>query len=88
MIRTKNIYFAAFLFTENISYSGTEIIFDVNNKSGVIFSFKGQSDDSEDQLKSSYEDSLASVNIRDYIDNLVLVRDLMYKTIEKNKTSN
>jgi len=85
MIKTKNIYFAAYLFTQKLEYTGNEIIHDTNNKNGVVFSFQGTCEEDESILQAGYEESSAMANIREYIDNLVLVRELMYKAMDDKK---
>lgn len=85
MIKTKNIYYAAYLFTEKIAYKGVEVINDIDNQTGVFFSFEESCEGEEDLLQSSYESELAKVNIRKYLDQLMLVRNIMYREIDKIK---
>jgi hypothetical protein len=86
MLKTKNIYYAAFLFTESrITYAGCEVINDIGNKTGVIFSFKGHCLEDEELTHANYEDAMANVNIREYLDELMYVRDIMYRELNKRK---
>ena len=86
MIKTKNIYYAAFLFTASgIKYAGCELILDIGKKTGVLFSFEGDTPSEERQTQKDYETEQATVNIRKYLDELMFVRDIMYHEINKGK---
>ena len=86
MIKTKNIYYAAYLFTASgIKYAGCELILDIGQKTGVLFSFEGDSSSDERLIQRSYEGEQATVNIRKYLDELMFVRDIMYHEISKGK---
>ena len=86
MIKTKNIYYAAYLFTASgINYVGCELILDIGKRTGVLFSFEGDTAIEEKQTQSSYETEQATVNIRKYLDELMFVRDIMYHEINKGK---
>ena len=87
MIKTKNIYYAAYLFTSNnVNYVGCELILDVGQKTGVLFSFAGATLEVEKNINEDYEQEKATVNIRKYLDELIFVRNLMYHEISKGTT--
>ena len=85
MIKTKNIYYAAYLLTEGAEYIECETLTDIGSQTGVLFTFKTSSEKLEESLLIEYENNTAKVNIRKYLDNLIAVRTTMYEKLEKLK---
>jgi len=91
MVSTNNVYFATFLVTSGLFVSDTKVVTDPKHGKTVQFTFYSPEAQNEEKLKDAYEKESATVNIRNYLDNLVLIRNMMYsklKRIEDNGNGN
>ena len=86
MIKTSNMYFASFVLTEGLTVCGAELVQDPRFGRSVSFQFKGPSAEDEQRLELAYETEQAITNIRKYLDNLVLVRDIMHRMMKNQPT--
>jgi len=71
--------------TQGLWVSSTEVRLDKKHGKTVEFAFYGQDEREEEEAQSMYESEAAFVNIRRYLDNLVLIRNVMYGKIKKFK---
>ena len=87
MVSTNNVYFATFLMTSGLFVSDAKVVSDPKHGKTVQFTFYSSESLEEEKLRDAYEKESAVVNIRNYLDNLVLIRNMMYsklKRIEEN----
>ena len=82
MIRTNNIYYAAYLSTEAVTFSGAKVKLDPTYGRTVVLSFAGENAEKEQQIISAYEEEKAVVNVRGYLESLALVRDIVSRTLK------
>ena len=85
MIETNNLYYASYLLTEGLSINNVEKQYDENYKNTVVFYFQSENLESEKNLEKKYLSGIATINIRQYLDNLVKVRDIMYNFMGTKK---
>lgn len=85
MIETNNLYYASYLLTEGLSINNVEKQYDESFKNTVVFSFNSDDLNNEKVLEKKYLSGIATINIRQYLDNLVKVRDIMYNVMGRKK---
>lgn len=85
MIQTNSIYYAAYLFTVGMPFSGAAVKVDELYGRTVMFSFTGESEEKEQMYKDTYEDNLAEVRLCVYIESLGLVRDVINRLMKQNE---
>jgi hypothetical protein len=83
MLKTNNVYFASFLLARGLCVISTDVVIDKRHGKTVTFSFSCNNDEKEKELKSSYDHEEAEINIRQYLDNLVVVRSLMHNKMKR-----
>ena len=84
MIETKNIYFASYLLNEGMAISNVEMRHDYDLGNTVVFIFNSKSLEMESKIEKEFNEGKALTNIREYLDNLVKVRDIVYSIMGKN----
>jgi len=85
MIQTNNMYYASFILTEGLEVCGAEVVNDEKFGHTVKFSFKGKDEKSEKALEKLYKNEEAFTNIRLYLNNLILIRDIMHGMMSRAK---
>jgi len=85
MLDTNNVYFASFLMTNGLFVADTKVVSDPQHGRTVQFSFYSPDAEEEQKLKKAYDCEEAKVNIRRYLDNLVLIRNVMYSKLKRNE---
>ena len=85
MISTNNIYYAAFLFSESLTFCGSSVSQDPSFGPTVIFKFKGETPEDEELTAESFETDRAVVNIKAYLESLGLVRDITSRMMNQHK---
>jgi len=85
MIQTNNMYYASFIMTEGFEVCGAEVINDEKFGQSVQFSFKGKDEKAEKTLEKLYKNEEAFTNIRRYLNNLILIRDIMHGMMSRAK---
>ena len=88
MLTTSNIYYAGYLLTENAKIVNVETALNGRSEKYVLFHFSTGSKSLDQRIKFEYERKKAVSNIREYIDNLVRVRDIVYGMNEHNGGTN
>jgi len=83
MVSTNNVYFATFLVTSGLFVSDAKVVTDPKHGKTVQFTFYGTESQNEEKLRDMYEKESATVNIRNYLDNLVLIRNMMYSKLKR-----
>ena len=81
MIETKNIYYSAYLFSEGLSLANASK--DINSGTGdvsVHFQLVGE-EDFEQKLSVLYHKGKAKTNIRQYLDSLVKMRNVLFAVL-------
>lgn len=85
MIQTNNIYYAAYMFTVGMPFTGAAVEIDTIYGRTVMFSFKGESAEKEQMYIDTYEDNLAEVRLCVYLESLGLVRDITNRLMKTNE---
>ena len=78
MITTSNIYYAGFLLSE-AEIVNVETAINNKDKKYVLFHFTSGDDKTDRQIEKHYEEGSAVMNVRAYIDNLVSIRDIVFR---------
>jgi len=82
VIKTSNIYYAGYLLTENAEIVNVETAINGKSQKYVLFHFSTGDKETDKQIEKEYERRKAQSNIRQYIDNLVRVRDIVHSMKE------
>ena len=82
MIQTEDIYFASYCLSCALISQSVE-----RKKNGnVVFSFYGETTAEENEIEYAFYEGLGNVNVRDYITNISVISNILYriKSEEKN----
>jgi hypothetical protein len=85
MISTNNIYYAAFLFSESLTFCGSSVTYDPTFGPTVIFKFKAETPEDENLITEGFANDKATVNVKQYLESLGLVRDITSRMMNQHK---
>jgi len=85
MISTNNIYYAAFLFSESLTFCGSSVTSEPTFGPTVIFKFRGETSEDEELIADGFDNDKATVNVKQYLESLGLVRDITSRMMNQHK---
>ena len=74
MIKTNDIDLAAFLMTEKFKIANVEL--SGNERWPVVFALASEDEKAEKQIRKTFDDKSATVNVRDFIERMATVRNI------------
>ena len=78
MITTSNLFFAGYLLTESAELVNVETAINGKSDKYVIFHFSTGDIKQDKSLETKYEYKTAVSNVREYIENYIRIKDIVY----------
>ena len=79
MITTSNLYFAGFLLSSDAKLVQVETALNEKQNRYVVFHFSTGSESADEELSKEYEMKTAHVNIREFVENYISAKDIVYR---------
>ena len=87
MITTSNLYFAGFLLTSEAKLVQVETALNEKQNRYVVFHFSTGSESADEELSKEYEMKTAQVNIREFVENYIRAKDIVYRMKDERESN-